>query len=136
MRRWDVLRSPAGSRIREAHQGAKMNRSFAGAARAVLIAGAVTGAALASGDARPQYGSWGFDANGVDAHTKPGDDFFRYANGTWLDKTPIPEDKPGYSLRLAMTDRTEGRLHDLMEAASKSAGHEPATLDGKVGAFY
>jgi len=64
---------------------------------------------------KPQYGAWGFDTDGADLKTKPGDDFFRYANGTWLDRVQIPADKPGYSLRLAMTDLTEQRLHDLME---------------------
>src|SRR6478609_10748026 len=65
--------------------------------------------------AKPQYGSWGFDAAGADLSTKPGDNFFRYANGTWIDKTQIPADKPAYSLRLAMTDLTEQRLHEMME---------------------
>src|SRR6266478_7903531 len=83
---------------------------------------------------KPQYGAWGFDLAGADTKTKPGDDFFRYANGTWIDKTQIPPDKPAYSLRLAMTDLTEQRLHEMMEAfATKS---DPATLEGKVGAFY
>ena len=79
---------------------------------------AVTVGALAQGGS-PQYGAWGFDLDGADKATKPGDDFFRYANGAWLDKTAIPADKPGYSLRLAMTDRAEERLHDMMEAAAK-----------------
>jgi putative endopeptidase len=54
---------------------------------------------------KPQYGAWGFDLAGADTKTKPGDDFFRYANGTWIDKTQIPPDKPAYSLRLASTGR-------------------------------
>src|SRR5437762_13012994 len=84
--------------------------------------------------AKPQYGAWGFDLAGADTKTKPGDDFFRYVNGTWIDKTQIPPDKPAYSLRLGMTDKTEQRLHDMMEGlAAKS---DPATLEGKVGAFY
>ena len=83
---------------------------------------------------KPQYGAWGFDQAGADTSVKPGNDFFRYANGTWLDRTPIPADKPAVSLRLAMTDLTEQRLHDLMEAAAKNAND--TTLDGKVGAFY
>ncbi len=85
---------------------------------------------------KPQYGAWGFDLAGADMKTKPGDDFFRYANGTWLDKTQIPPDKPGYSLRLAMTDLTEQRLHEIMEAASAKSPGDPGTLDEKVGAFY
>jgi len=83
---------------------------------------------------KPQYGAWGFDQAGADTSVKPGNDFFRYANGTWLDRTPIPADKPAVSLRLAMTDLTEQRLHDLMEAAAKNAND--TTLDGKAGAFY
>jgi len=86
---------------------------------------------------QPQYGTFGLDLAGADRRTAPGDDFFRYASGTWLDRTEIPADKPGYSLRLAMTDRTEQRLHELMEAASgANKEHAPASLDGKVGAFY
>jgi putative endopeptidase len=97
--------------------------------------------ALAAGSAAAQsttlkYGTWGFDLAGRDLATKPGDDFFRYANGAWLDRTAIPADKPGISLRLLMTDLAEARLHAILEEAAKTAGHEPTTLEGKVGAFY
>ena len=87
-------------------------------------------------ETKPQYGAWGFDTAGADLAAKPGDDFFRYANGTWLDKVQIPGDKPAYSLRLAMTDLTEQRLHDLLEEAAKKAEPKPAAVEGKVGAFY
>jgi putative endopeptidase len=90
----------------------------------------------AANAAKPQYGSWGFDAAGADMAAKPGDDFFRYANGAWLDRVQIPADKPAYSLRLAMSDLTEQRLHDLVEEAAKKAEPKPVTIDGKVGAFY
>jgi hypothetical protein len=43
---------------------------------------------------RLKYGTWGFDLAGMDSATKPGDDFFRFANGIWIDKTQIPPDKP------------------------------------------
>ncbi|HEY8011872.1 MAG TPA: M13 family metallopeptidase [Rudaea sp.] len=89
-----------------------------------------------SAGSKPQYGAWGFDLTGVDKAAAPGNDFFRYANGAWIDKTEIPADKAGISLRLAMSDQVEQRLHDLMEAAAAQTGHEPNTLDGKVGAFY
>jgi len=104
----------------------------------ILCAAALAASALAvhADQAKPQYGAWGYDSAGIDKNTKPGDDFFRYANGAWLDKAQIPADKPAVSLRLAMTDRTEGRLHDMMEAAAKTASHQPADLSGKMGAFY
>jgi len=91
----------------------------------------------AAGDSpKPQYGAFGLDTAGGDPATKPGDDFFRYANGTWLDHVQIPADKPAYSLRLAMTDLTEQRLHGIMEEEAAKAGHEPSDTPGKVGAFY
>ncbi|HEY2446734.1 MAG TPA: M13-type metalloendopeptidase [Rhizomicrobium sp.] len=97
------------------------------------LLGALVATPLLAAD-RPQYGNWGFDSTGVDAKTKPGDDFFRYANGQWLDRTVIPPDKPAYSLRLAMTDTIEARVHDLLE---KAAGkNETGDVAGKVGAFY
>src|SRR6476646_8985718 len=93
-------------------------------------------AAFAQPAGKPQYGAWGFDSEGADLKTKPGDDFFRHANGAWIDRVQIPADKSAYSLRLAMTDLTEQRLHDLMEETSKKAEAKPTTIEGKVGAFY
>jgi putative endopeptidase len=87
-------------------------------------------------ESKPQYGAWGFDTEGADLKTKPGDDFFRYANGAWLDRVQIPADKPAYSLRLAMTDVTDQRLHELLEETAKKAEAKPANIEGKVGAFY
>jgi len=106
---------------------------------AVVCLGALIVGAAYAGDAtstKPQYGSWGFDQAGADMSIRPGDNFFRYANGTWLDRTPIPADKPAVSLRLAMTDLTEQRLHAIVESAAAHATDQPATLQDKVGAFY
>jgi putative endopeptidase len=50
--------------------------------------------AFAADSAKPQYGAFGFDQAGQDLNTKPGDDFFRFANGAWIDKAVIAPDKP------------------------------------------
>ncbi|HEX7726850.1 MAG TPA: hypothetical protein VF410_09855, partial [Rhizomicrobium sp.] len=86
-----------------------------GALAALLLLSAGTPGLAAD---KPLYGAWGYDTAGMDKSTVPGNDFFRYANGTWLDSHAIPADKPAVTLRLEMTDRTEGRLHDIMEAAA------------------
>ena len=61
-------------------------------------------AVLADEPAKPLYGTWGFNLAGADATVKPGDDFFRYANGRWLDGNSIPGDRmyldPGQRVRL------------------------------------
>jgi putative endopeptidase len=93
-------------------------------------------AAGAAHPGKPMFGVAGFDDAGMDKATRPGDDFFRFANGRWIDRTPIPPDLPAYSLRRAMTDRIEQRLHGIMEQAAAHAPRAPKTLEGKVGAFY
>src|SRR5437868_1851895 len=90
-------------------------------------------AADAPPPAKLKYGTWGFDVAGMDTKTKPGDDFFRYANGAWLERTQIPSDKAAYSLRVIMTDFTEQRLRDLLEAAGANGDdHNSSTLEGKA----
>jgi putative endopeptidase len=103
---------------------------------AALCAAGASVAVLAADSGKPIYGAWGYDEAGMEKSVRPGDDFFRYANGIWLEKAKIPADKPAVSLRLEMTDRTEARLHQMLEAAAQSAPRQPSDLAGKVGAFY
>jgi putative endopeptidase len=83
-----------------------------------------------------RFGSWGFDVSGENTVIKPGDDFFEFANGGWLARTPIPTDKMGMSLDVLINNRTEAQLRNIMEGAAQHASHEPKDLEGKVGAFY
>jgi len=110
-----------------------MSKFVMAAAVALIV---TAGAVRADEPAGLKYGAWGFDLSSRDLNTRPGDDFFQYANGAWLDRRSIPADKTAISLRLYESDLAESRLHAMMEAAAKTAGHEPATLEGKVGAFY
>jgi putative endopeptidase len=104
--------------------------------KAALLGASLVWAVAAMAADKPLYGTFGLDTAGFDTSVAPGDNFFRYANGTWLDHHVIPADKTGVTLRLEMTDRTEARLHDMMEAAAAKASHQPNDLEGKVGAFY
>src|ERR1700722_12628446 len=107
---------------------------------AILIVAALASvpclAAVDEPHGKPQFGQWGFDLSGADFAIKPGDDFFRFANGTWIDKTQIPADKPAFSLRIMMTDVIEQRLHSLLEKLAAKGDMVPTNLEGKVGAFY
>ena len=74
--------------------------------------------------------------DGGDAAVEPGDDFYRYANGRWLDTTQLPRDHTEVGTLQGMIDRTTGQLHGLMEAQAATAGHQPSDAAGKVGAYY
>lgn len=77
----------------------------------------------------------GFDAADIDKTVRPQDDFWRYANGKWLDRTEIPADWASYGIFQMAVDRTEGQLRDLIEAAAK--GKAPAGSDArKMGDVY
>ncbi len=41
----------------------------------------------------PSAESHGINLEYMDKNVKPGDDFFRYVNGEWFDKTEIPADR-------------------------------------------
>ena len=64
---------------------------------------------------KPAIGSWGFDLAGMDKSVRPGDDFFRYANGAWFDKAVIP------------SDRTSGSFLDEKAWSSATYGTTTAT---------
>ena len=93
-------------------------------------------ASVAAVAPHPWYGAWGVDLSGMDTTVRPGVDFFRYVNGRRVDRATIPPDRAGTSLRLRMSDTTEARLHSLMLESGATATHQPASLDGKVAAFY
>ena len=98
----------------------------------ILAASVVT----AQGTHTPVLPPYGFDATAVDPSTRPGDDFFQYANGAYLARSQIPADRPIVSRRLEMTDRTDQQLKSLLEEAANGVGEQPTDLKGKVGAFY
>jgi putative endopeptidase len=84
--------------------------------------------------APPKYGTWGFDATGIDVSVKPGDDFFRYANGKWADRTEIPSDRARYGNFDALAELSENRLHAILEDAVARKINDPDT--SKVAAAY
>jgi putative endopeptidase len=105
----------------------------------LIILSALLLSTLARGEESLQtlhFGPWGFDISGTNAAIKPGDDFFEFANGGWLARTPIPADKTGISIDVLIDDLTEVQLRKIMEEAAHRADHEPKDLEGKVGAFY
>jgi putative endopeptidase len=84
----------------------------------------------------PLYPPAGLDMSAMDSSVNPGDDFFQHCNGAWIARAVIPPDRPYLSEAQMMRERTEAQLRAIIEAAAAQAGHEPDSLEGKVGAFY
>ncbi|HEX7694649.1 MAG TPA: M13 family metallopeptidase [Sphingomonas sp.] len=78
----------------------------------------ISGLALAqSGAPKPKYGPWGVDYASMDKAVKPGDDFFRYAEGSWLKTAPIAPDKARAGYNYDMPDEAEAEVRKLVEDA-------------------
>ena len=65
----------------------------------------------------------------------PGDDFYRYVNGSWLSDTPIPSDKSNYGAFTALSDEAEANLRIIIENAAGLGAPEGSETQ-KVGSFF
>jgi putative endopeptidase len=102
----------------------------ASTAMAVTSAAAQTVPAAATATVAPakaHLGAWGVDLSARDTSVKPGDDFQKYASGTWLAKTDIPADKPSVGSFYEVFDLTQDQMKDLVTSAPASS---------KYGALY
>ncbi|HEX5378249.1 MAG TPA: M13 family metallopeptidase N-terminal domain-containing protein, partial [Phenylobacterium sp.] len=107
---------------------------LAAAAASVLATAALP--ALAAGDplAAPRMGPWGFDAAGQDRSASPGQDFFDYANGTYVRNQVIPADRSSYGAFDGLRELSVSRMRAVLE---KAAADKTATGDTqKIGALY
>jgi len=83
-----------------------------------------------------EYGPWGVDLTGMDSSTKPGDDFFRYANGAWYDRTRIAPDRDSNGVDRALSDAGELRIRDILERGENGVEARARADAAKIGAFY
>lgn len=79
-------------------------------------------------------GIWGFDAAGMDTSVKPGDDFYKYANGKWLASNKIPDDMTTWGGFTKLAVDTEAQVHVIVD--SLPAGAAKGTAEQKVHDFY
>jgi len=80
----------------------------------------------------PAIGTWGFDTAGMNKTVSPGQSFFRYANGVWLTSTQIPADKSNVSMFSVLTDLSDERTRQIIEAASGP----PGSNGQRIGDYY
>jgi putative endopeptidase len=75
----------------------------------------------------------GIDATSLDKQTRAQDDLFRHVNGTWLDKTEIPEDKAIYGSFHMLADASEEAVKLILEEAA--ANPKPG-VSQQIGDLY
>ena len=60
-------------------------------------------------------GYWGFDTKAIDLSVRPQDDFYHYANGSWLKSAKIPADESRWGSFITLRVDTEHQLKKLVE---------------------
>lgn len=88
-----------------------------------------------SESASPELGSFGVDLSSRDFEISPGDDFFRYASGVWLDTFELPADRRRYVSFDKLRDRSDERVRTIIDDL---ASREPAggSLEQKIADYY
>ncbi|WP_294294928.1 M13 family metallopeptidase N-terminal domain-containing protein, partial [uncultured Sphingomonas sp.] len=93
-----------------------------------ILASTIAVTALAAQDG-PRIGTYGFDTKGMDTSVKPGDDFDRFASGTWEKTTEIPADRASWGMFHVLQDQSLAQTHAILEESAKRPGT-------KIGDFY
>src|SRR5436853_5513844 len=76
-----------------------------------------------------------FDTANMDPSVKPSDDFFLYANGGWIKRTPIPPEYSRWGSFNQLIEKNNDALHDVAESAAKETTAADADAK-KVGDYY
>ena len=77
----------------------------------------------------------GIDASGMDTSVRPGDNFMRYVNGLWMDKTEIPADKGTIGSFITLHEESEANVRAIIEDVS-SKDQIQGSDEQKVGDLY
>ncbi|MEM8983898.1 MAG: M13-type metalloendopeptidase [Pseudomonadota bacterium] len=71
----------------------------------------------------------------MNTEVRPGDDFFQYVNGAWLDKTPIPADKASYGNFTVLREDSQANVRKIIEE-SAAGDFALGSDEQKVGDLY
>ena len=93
-----------------------------------------TGTAPAAKPPAPMLGSFGFDAAGMDRSIAAGDDFFGFANGTWVKNTEIPADRSRFGSFNVIAEKTQRDTRAILEGAAGNA--QASGEDRMIGDYY
>ena len=78
----------------------------------------------------------GINVGYMDKSTNPANDFNRYVNGTWLDKTEIPADRTRWGSFDELRQKTDVDALRILDEASKDPKYTSTTDQGKAVNLY
>lgn len=98
----------------------------------LLVVGMISAAFMRTDEPKR---SKGLDLSGMDLMVSPREDFFLYANGTWLKKTEIPASETSWGSFNILRGDNQKNIKNILEEAAKSKS--PAgSVQQRVGDFF
>lgn len=76
------------------------------------------------------------DLNNLDTTVNPADDFFRFVNGTWYDKTEIPADEGSWGSFDELRKNNRATVLSILEKAASNKAYTEGTDQRKAADFY
>ncbi len=84
----------------------------------------------------PEKNPPAFDVQNMDKSVKPSEDFYTYANGTWLKKNPIPAEESRWGSFNILLERNNAAMKIAAEDAAKKTDSAADPAVQKVGDYY
>ena len=98
----------------------------------LFVIPAIIGLTEAQAQKKAQVKEPGINVSYFDNKVKPADDFFRFVNGTWLDKTEIPSDRTSWGSFNELLKKTDKDALTILKEASKNPKYKSNTDQGKA----
>jgi len=112
-----------------------VNKLFIGAAALFVLAACGQEPATEATTETPAAPRSGIDTAYLDANVKPGDDFFAYVNGKWVEETEMPGDKARYGAFDILRDESQDHVKAIIEM-SATGDFAKGSDEQKVGDLY
>ncbi|MFY7732826.1 MAG: M13 family metallopeptidase [Bacteroidia bacterium] len=75
------------------------------------------------------------DKASMDLSVKPNQNFYQYANGTWLKNNPVPSTESRWGNFNIVAERNNDILRGILENLAKTT-HTPGSIEDKIATFY
>lgn len=102
----------------------------------IFVIPAIIGCATINAQDTSEKQEPGINVFNMDKKVKPSDDFFRFVNGSWLDKTEIPADKTTWGSFTELRLKTDKDALEILAEAATNPKYKSNTDQGKAVNLY
>jgi putative endopeptidase len=78
----------------------------------------------------------GLDLSAIDKSANPCQDFYQFANGSWLANNSIPAAYPAWGVASVLSEQNQEAIHQIVEEAAHNTSAPKGSNEQKVGDYY